>query len=396
MDKFRSEQWEPKIAPVFVEIQTLLPKQVHKTEKPNPGLAVALIVIVPSVMGWVAISAKYKLIAVLIAIFAPLIGLLSVFVTPLILATDDPDDGIPDITTFIPAPILVVYRMVTSVFSLFGGIKNQVLSFLGGMAYYIFIPVANWIKRTFGLTDLAYFAFFIQVGMGVCTMLTVPNGVFGAGTAAAGGLVLVAAVVQIPDAFAFLMENNPSIKALMDRFDRSKTKAEDSCTGAAEALIYNLSQMTAKVRARWQSHQMMKQLRTKLADNAGDLVELLTSWDTNGDGSLGKQELQKAVAALGFDSVPGEAVDHLFETFDNDGSGQIDFEELAAKLTEEKETEPEMSDEEKAKCWPTFQREVMPSVEKALKPHVREVSCAPHALALATSNRTCSHAVQTA
>ena len=64
-------------------------------------------------------------------------------------------------------------------------------------------------------------------------------------------MVLIAAIVQIPDAFAFLMENNPRIKEMMDNFDRGKSKAEDSCSGAADALIYNLAQMTAKVRAKW-------------------------------------------------------------------------------------------------------------------------------------------------
>lgn len=75
-----------------------------------------------------------------------------------------------------------------------------------------------------------------------------------------------------------------------------------------------------QVRAKWQSREIVKELRGKLADNAGDLRDLFKMWDTNNDGTMSRQELQRAVAALGFDSVPGEAVDHLFETFDTDGS----------------------------------------------------------------------------
>ena len=116
-------------------------------------------------------------------------------------------------------------------------------------------------------------------------MLTVPKGVFGAATLAAGLMVLMAAIVQIPDAFAFIMERSPKIKRIMDNFDQNKSKAEDSCSSAADALIYNLSEMTSKVRARWQSEQMVKELRLKLADNAGDLLDLFKHWDSNGDGT---------------------------------------------------------------------------------------------------------------
>ena len=68
-----------------------------------------------------------------------------------------------------------------------------------------------------------------------------------------------------------------------------------------------------------------------LAANAGRVIDLFREWDGDGDGKVSKQELRRAVAALGFD-VPDEDADALFDTFDPDGSGSIEYAELKRAL----------------------------------------------------------------
>ena len=68
-----------------------------------------------------------------------------------------------------------------------------------------------------------------------------------------------------------------------------------------------------------------------LAANAGRVIDLFREWDTDGDGEVSKQELRRAIAALGLD-VPDEDADALFDTFDPDGSGSIEYAELKKAL----------------------------------------------------------------
>ena len=62
------------------------------------------------------------------------------------------------------------------------------------------------------------------------------------------------------------------------------------------------------------------------------VLDLLREWDSNGDKRVGRREFRKAVASLelGF-CAPGDA-DAVFELFDEDRSGYLDFRELASHL----------------------------------------------------------------
>ena len=83
---------------------------------------------------------------------------------------------------------------------------------------------------------------------------------------------------------------------------------------------------------------MMAQLRSTLAANHAKVLDLFRTWDRNGDGTVGKPEMRRAIASLGFDA-PAEAVDLLFESFDRDGGGAIEYKELYRVLRREAEAE---------------------------------------------------------
>ena len=74
-----------------------------------------------------------------------------------------------------------------------------------------------------------------------------------------------------------------------------------------------------------------EQLREALSKNAGRVIDLFREWDQDGDGNVSKKEFRKAMPKLGFD-VPAKDVDVLFDSFDPDGSGSIDFTELKKML----------------------------------------------------------------
>jgi calmodulin len=52
-------------------------------------------------------------------------------------------------------------------------------------------------------------------------------------------------------------------------------------------------------------------------------------YDANNNGTLCKKELTEALTATGYDD---EEVEDMFEDFDEDGSGEIDFEEFCKML----------------------------------------------------------------
>lgn len=69
------------------------------------------------------------------------------------------------------------------------------------------------------------------------------------------------------------------------------------------------------------------QLADALKANAGRVLDLFRSWDTNGDGQVSRAEFHKAIPALGLE-VPKSDVDALFDTWDNDGGGSLAYKEL--------------------------------------------------------------------
>ena len=72
-------------------------------------------------------------------------------------------------------------------------------------------------------------------------------------------------------------------------------------------------------------------IRDALADNAVRVIDLFRDWDENGDGRISQKEFYQAMAPLGLDVSREEALE-LFDQFDTDSSGKIEYKELNSML----------------------------------------------------------------
>lgn len=70
-----------------------------------------------------------------------------------------------------------------------------------------------------------------------------------------------------------------------------------------------------------------QQLAEALKTNATRVLDLFRSWDANGDGEVSRAEFHKAVPALGIE-VPREEIDLLFNQWDKGGDGSLEYKEL--------------------------------------------------------------------
>jgi len=73
------------------------------------------------------------------------------------------------------------------------------------------------------------------------------------------------------------------------------------------------------------------QLREALSKHAVRVLDLFREWDANGDGQISKKEFQKAMPLLGMD-LPVKAINDLFDQYDPDKSGVMEFDELQKML----------------------------------------------------------------
>ena len=61
------------------------------------------------------------------------------------------------------------------------------------------------------------------------------------------------------------------------------------------------------------------------------MIDLFHSWDDDGSGDVTLAEFQRALLAMGMTPAPYQVAE-LFESFDRDNSGYIDYRELAHHL----------------------------------------------------------------
>ena len=85
-------------------------------------------------------------------------------------------------------------------------------------------------------------------------------------------------------------------------------------------------------------NNMQQQLRTVLQANHAKVLDLFRAWDQDGDGTVRKAELRRAIALLGYDA-PDLEVDKLFDSFDRDGGGAIEYKELHRAIRRPSEVE---------------------------------------------------------
>jgi len=79
----------------------------------------------------------------------------------------------------------------------------------------------------------------------------------------------------------------------------------------------------------WMSVQ--QQLNKLLKQNGVRIIALFRDWDRDGDGKVSKKEFAMAMVALGYDA-PRTDVDAVFDSFDSDRSGYIEYGELKRGL----------------------------------------------------------------
>ena len=73
------------------------------------------------------------------------------------------------------------------------------------------------------------------------------------------------------------------------------------------------------------------QIRDYLATNATRCIDLFKQWDEDKSGTVDKREFHKAVRALGFE-VEKEDTDAVFDSLDDDKSGNLEYAELSQML----------------------------------------------------------------
>ena len=76
---------------------------------------------------------------------------------------------------------------------------------------------------------------------------------------------------------------------------------------------------------------LAEQLREALTKHAIRVLDLFRDWDEDGNGEVSKKEFRNAMPKLGLD-LPKKVIDEVFESYDLDGSGVMEFEELKKML----------------------------------------------------------------
>ena len=74
-------------------------------------------------------------------------------------------------------------------------------------------------------------------------------------------------------------------------------------------------------------------LRDALARSSSRVIDLFKQWDEDGSGEIEKKEFRRAIKAMGFDFFADDGeIDMVFDDFDLDKSGAIDYRELNKQL----------------------------------------------------------------
>jgi len=121
-----------------------------------------------------------------------------------------------------------------------------------------------------------------------------------------------------------------------------------------------------------------QQLKTILDVHMVRVIDLFREWDENGDGLVDKTEFVRAMLSLGFGlPKPGEVghtkavreIEALWSSFDRDGSGKIEYNELVRELRPR--SPPQLQPPEASFTF-VSRREPRQSLATVKNPHVRD------------------------
>lgn len=84
-----------------------------------------------------------------------------------------------------------------------------------------------------------------------------------------------------------------------------------------------------------ETEKLVADLKAKLAARKGRVLDMFRLWDADQDGQVSAHEFQKAVKRLNL-GFSEDVVQALFNSLDDDGSGQLDFEEISSVLHDTK------------------------------------------------------------
>ena len=84
-----------------------------------------------------------------------------------------------------------------------------------------------------------------------------------------------------------------------------------------------------------------EQIMASLQKNQVRVMDLFREWDENGDGEITKKEFCQAMPRLGIEA-PRKDIELLFDSFDPDGGGSIEYNELNKALKRKVALDPSM------------------------------------------------------
>ena len=111
----------------------------------------------------------------------------------------------------------------------------------------------------------------------------------------------------------------PPTRALRRTEDKKNSKSRSAFDSAVQL------NMDSDVPIQEQIVELMQKHRVQV-------IKLFQDWDDDGNGEVSKKEFRKAIAALGV-NAPANELNALFDTFDTDKSGSLEYKELQKVLS---------------------------------------------------------------
>ena len=104
---------------------------------------------------------------------------------------------------------------------------------------------------------------------------------------------------------------------------RDARKEAASLRGARDLL-----EMQVNVLRKLQKEATVEEIREHLVSGMSRVIDFFRACDENGDGKISRQEFHAAMPKLGIGASSVDTIDELYESFDLDGDGTLEYREL--------------------------------------------------------------------